>query len=515
MKKTLATCLLVGWALGSGSSPALVQDSQDQAVTVTAVEVPVRVYQKGEFVKNLTREDFEVYENGVRQEITAFEIRSKTIAPEAAAAPAEDIRPVQPRLFILIFNVYDYNQAVGDGIDYFIKDVFRRGDRLVVVVEDKILNIRQDDDPAKVGERLKEALKNYKSYSTFSTTRAYSELSTETERVFMYLQGNGEQSWYPTLSRFYTASQRIWDEYKRQFFSLDLDLYRSLIQKIKAVPGDKWVLCFEQRQLFPRMKKQSQMEIAIRQLLDNQTDPQGQVLAQQIKTMQLALQRSMDIVGGFPGDRLRDLFMQAGFTFHLIMLKSPRTMIAEDYELTDVGQDYEACYRRISEATGGAAIFSGKIAAAIQEASAKEDYSYLLVYQPKDTAGGKERKIDVKVARPGVEVVSLKQYVPEGKPLIAIADFKAEMKSVRFNLKNYTRVLTGGKRLGAADIRVVIFDDNSKQVFADHKTLELAKDETNITLNFPWIEPGSYFIVIDAYDRITAGKDVYSASIRL
>jgi len=515
MRCVLAFLALIGLAFGPTAIPAPPQDTQDQAITVTAVEIPVRVLQKGEFVKNLTREDFEVYENGVRQEITAFEIRSKTIAPEAATAPAENVRPVQPRLFVLIFNVYDYNQAVADGIDYFIKDVFRRGDQLVVVVEDKILNIRQDDDAAKVGERLKDALKNYKSYSTFSVTRAYSELSVETERVFLYLQGNGEQSWYTTLSRFYTASQRIWDEYKRQFFSLDLDLYRGLIQKIKTVPGDKWVLCFEQRQLFPRMKKQSQIEIEIRQLLDNQTDPQGQVLAQQIKTMQLALQRSMDIVGGFPGDRLRDLFMQGGFTFHLIMLKSPRTMIAEDYELTDVGQDYEACYRRISEATGGAAILSGKIAAAIKEASVKEDYSYLLVYQPKDTSAGKERKIDVKVAKPGVEVVSLKQYIPQGKPLISIADFKVGIKTIQFSLKNYTRTLTGGKRLGAADVRIVIFDDNSKQVFADHKTLELAKDETNITLNFPWLDSGSYFVIIDAYDRITAGKDVYSASIRL
>lgn len=515
MKRFFQSFIIVLWSLNSGPFPIQAQDKQGQAVTVTAVEIPVRVLHKGELVKNLTREDFEVYENGVRQEITAFEIISRRITPEAAISPGDLNVPAKPRLFVLIFNVFDYNRAVGEGIDYFFQNMFQRGDRLVIVVEDRILNIRQDDDAAKVSERLKDTLKTYKSYSTFSIIRAYSELAIEGEKVIQYLQSGGWSSWHPLLTRFYEANQRVWNEYKKQFFSLDIELYRSLVQRIKNLPGDKWALCFEQRQMFPKLKKQGPLEIEIRTLLDNQVEPQDQVLARQIQTMQLSLQKSMNIVQDFPGDRLRELFMQAGITFHLLMMKSPRTLISEDFELTDVGQDYEDCYRRISATTGGAAVFSNQIATAIKEASVKEDYRYLVVYSPKDTSGLKERKIDVKVKRPDVDVVSLKQYVAVGKPLISITDFKAGQKAIRFGLKNYVRILTEGKRLGAADVRIVLFDDNSKQVFADHKTLELIKDETNISLNFPRLESGSYFIIIDAYDRITGGKDVYSSAIRL
>jgi hypothetical protein len=45
--------------------------------------------------------------------------------------------------------------------------------------------------------------------------------------------------------------------------------------------------------------------------------------------------------------------------------------------------------------------------------------------------------------------------------------------------------------------------------------LELVKDETNISLNFPQLPAGSYFIIIDVLDRMTGGKDVYSGAIRL
>jgi hypothetical protein len=45
--------------------------------------------------------------------------------------------------------------------------------------------------------------------------------------------------------------------------------------------------------------------------------------------------------------------------------------------------------------------------------------------------------------------------------------------------------------------------------------MELIKDETNISLNFPQLASGSYFIIIDVLDRTTGGKDVYSSAIRL
>ena len=515
MRNRLFIAGLVFSILALACSPLRAQDKPGQAVTVTAVEVPVRVLHKGEFVKGLAKEEFEVYENGVKQELTGFEAISRRITPETAAAPGELSVPAKPRLFLLIFHIFDYGETVEQGIDYFFSDIFRPGDRLMVMSEERLLNVEQDDSPAKVSKRLKDVLKAFKTHSTAAVTRAYMDLSHEAEKLHQYLQGQGYASWHPMLSRFYDENQRVWNDYKRQFFTVDMELYRSLTQRLRDLPGDKWVILFEQRQMFPRLKRQGPLEVEIRTILDNQTDAQGQTLARQIQTMQLALQRSQDIVSGFPGEVLKELFIRAGITFHHLMMKSSRLIVSQDFELTDVGQDYEDCYRRISVATGGSSVFSNSVAEAVKEASVKEDFRYVLVYTPQDPSAAKERKIEVKVARNDVDVVSLKQYVAPGQALITIADFKAARQAIRFGLRNYARIPKEGRTVGSAAVRITIFNDASKQVFADGKTMDLIKDETNISLNFPQLPSGSYFIIIEVLDRTTGGKDVYSGAIRL
>jgi len=512
----LLPVLTIAAFLLPGAPAAPAQDKPGQAVTVTAVEIPVRVLQKGEPVKGLTKADFEVFENGVRQDITGFEIVSRRIVPEAAAVPEDGLKVLPAsKLFVLIFQIFDYGDAVEQGIDYFFQSVYRPGDRLMVLAEDRLLNVEPEDSPAKFSKRVKETLKAFKSYSTASVVRAYMDLSHEGEKLHQYLQGQGYASWHPMVSRFYDEYQRVWNDYKRKFFTVDMDLYRSLLQRIRTQAGDKWVILFEQRQMFPRLRRQGPLEVEIRTILDSQTDPQGQSLARQIQTMQLNLQKSMDIVKSFPSEALRELFLQAGVTFHQIMMKSGRVLDSQDFELTDVGEDYEDCYRRISVATGGSSVFSNKVAEAIKEASVWEDYHYLLAYAPQDPSGTKERKIEVKVGQKSVDVISLKQYIAAGKSTIVIADFKAGQKAIRFNLKDYARVATEGKTVGSAAVRITIFNDRSEQVFADGKTLELVKDETKISLSFPQLPTGSYFIIIDALDRTTGAKDVYSEAIRL
>jgi hypothetical protein len=518
MKKSIYLLIPLFMILNLSSDPSQSQDRTKQEVSVTAVEVPVRVLAKGETVRNLTKDDFEVYENGIRQTVTACEIVSRRISLDKTV-DAEALKvPQKPRIFILIFNIFDYNQTTGEGIDYFFQNIFRPKDQLVIVTEDRLLNMEKDDDPARIATRLKETLKTYKSFATASTIRSFTELNTAGEKVLLYLQGMSREepsSWEGYLIQFFELYRRVWDEYKRRFFTLDVGLYQSLIQRIERTNAEKWAFCFEQRNMFPVLKSEGPLESEIRKLTDSRIEPQDQVKVRQIQNIQREIQRSMDITQGFPGDKLKDLFMRAEITFHLILLKSTRVLFSQDFELRDVAQDYENCFREISAATGGYTTFNNKILEAVKEASVKEDYHYLVVYSPKDPSAGKERKIEVKVKKEGVDVISLKQFIAKAQPMITIADFQSGSKRIKFSLKNYAQISTEGKLHGTADVRIVIFDDKSAQVFSEGKTLDLIKDETTISLNFNQFKSGSYFIIIDAYDRLTSGKDVYSGAIRL
>lgn len=222
------------------------QKYPQEDVTVIAVEVPVRVLLKGKAVKDLTKEDFEIYENGKKQEITAFEVASRKIAISREVSEDELKIPPKPRLFFLIFNIFDYNEKVGDGIDYFFENVFQPGDRFIVLTEDKLLNIDIGKTLTEIIAELKETLKQTKVISTGTTVRAYNALDYELYR----LQNTSLEYGYFPYIRFIDNYIRAWKEYKRLNIYPDLRLYKSVLNRIRQIEGDKWRYAFSNASFF-------------------------------------------------------------------------------------------------------------------------------------------------------------------------------------------------------------------------------------------------------------------------
>jgi hypothetical protein len=497
------------------------QESLQKEVTVTALEVPVRVIHKGQVVKGLTKEDFEIYENGVKQEITAFEAITRKIS-----TPQEERKAKQKkRLFILIFNIFDYNEAIGEGIDYFFQNVFQQGDQFLILTEDRMLDIERGKNISEVILNLKETLKKYKIISTQSTLKTFRDLRREADRLLSLLRSAGREMdkltnvqltpLDQTMIRFFNNYQRTWNDYRRQYLIPDLELYRGIIRRIKQMEGEKWAICFQQREMFPRLKMAGRLDNEIRNWVDSQIDPRQQVKARIVQVKQQELQRTYDVSQNFPADGLRDLFMEANITFHLILMKSFRTVFSRDFELKEIASDYEDCFKNISLSTGGSSVFSNKASEALKEVTEKEDYYYLLVYSPKEDQSAEKRDIEVKVKKSGVDIIYLKHVPEKGIPPITITNFNADKKNIKFSLINYKMTKIEEKLTGIADIKITISDENSNKVFDEGKTLSLIKKETHISLNFNWLKSGSYFIVIQVVDKISQETDVFSRWIDL
>ncbi len=496
---------------------ALSQEKLKQDVTVTAVEVPVRVLHKDEIVKGLAKDDFEVFENGVKQDITAFEIVSRKIAGVPGLAPSPGPTKPRPRLFVLIFDIFDYTDAVGEAIDYFFTNIFREQDHLAIVTESRLLNIEGVRSAGALARNLKETLKNYKIISTKNILKAYDDLQEESGRLLQELRGEGGKlsNWDQAVAQFYDNYTRIWRIYRSQFIMPDVDLYQAVLKRIQPIDAEKWAVCFQQRELFPELKNEGPLEKEINKRKEGATDPIDQVKSRQIQSKQWQLQQEFDLAKNFPSDRLKNLFIGSGITFHLILMKSLKTIVSEDFHLREVAADYESCFKEISRSTGGYLAFSNKAQDALKEASEKEDYHYLLVYQPKGPLETRGKNIDVRVRKEGVDVYNLKQYMKLGSPVMTIADVNAGRQTLRFSLKNYAMVKTGKGLQGAAAVSVTIFDGQFNTAFAEGKTLDLVKDEIHIALNLGRLKPGSYFLLIEALDKITGEKDLYSRLIEL
>ena len=515
-KRTLYfLCLLFVLSWTYNLSLHQIQGKQQEEVTVIAVEVPVRVLQKGQYVKGLTKEDFELFENGIKQQITGFEVRSRRISVPVDI-PEEELK-IKPekRLFFLIFNIFDYTDAVGEAIDHFFTNTFRKGDKIIVLTEGNLLNIETGKGLSKVAQDLKDTLKKFKVISTAQILSSYKDLRSEADLLIMSLRGRG-QSWDQVVTRFYRNYERIWLEYKMQFITPDLELYRSIVKRIKTEEGEKWALCFQQREMFPKLRNEGPLERLIREKVETPTsNPIATAQQRNVRSMQMQLQRLFDVSGDMPTEVLKDLFMEANITFHLLLLKSIRLLVEKDFELREVGQDYEDCFRQISFSTGGQTFFSNKVVEAMEEVSQTEDFYYLLVYSPKADQADKQMDIDVKVNRKGARVFHLKKFAKKSVSPISIVDFQSGRKTISFSMENYHRVKMEGKLAGMAQVRISLFNEKSNKVYDETNTLSLIKEETHISIPFQQLKSGNYFIIIQVVDRITNHIDVFSKQIKL
>jgi hypothetical protein len=295
----------------------------------------------------------------------------------------------------------------------------------------------------------------------------------------------------------------------------DAGFYQELVQRVRPIEGDKWAVCFQQRDMFPKIKNASRLEREMSKWLGEQIDPQEQVKARNIQARMNDLERSFDLSRSISPDAMRDVFLSDDITFHLILLKSFRTLADQDFELKEVAGDYEESLKKISEATGGYLALNNQPMEALKEAAQLEDYHYLLVYSPKEGSAKNKKEIEVKVKRSGVEVISLKNFVPPRSTSIAIADFKAGGQKINFTLLHYQMAKVNDKTSGLADVKITIFDGASKKAFDEAKRLDLIKKETHVSLNFPQLKPGDYFIIIQVLDRVANRADVYSGVISL
>jgi VWFA-related protein len=127
--------LLIGLLSVSQTPQAQVDQRQPIRVGVDLVTTDVRVRHNGRFVSNLDKEDFAVYEDGVRQEIVSFVMSLggriyNVAAPPAASAPPGVILPASPppahgtgRIFVIFIDDAHLDPSLTPKVRHFLSEI--------------------------------------------------------------------------------------------------------------------------------------------------------------------------------------------------------------------------------------------------------------------------------------------------------------------------------------------------------------------------------------------------------
>ena len=344
------------------------QEIRHEAIAIN-VEVPVRVFRGGEFIDNLTIDDFELFEDGKKQKIDAvYLIKKTTIEREESELEKEvAMQRFAPkptlRQFVLVFEVIDYSPYLDDVIDHFFNHVFAPEDNLAIVTP----------------------LSTYHFNSELFAEKPVQEVSDELKKKLKkdIRLGNAE---YRSIMRRIIRGDAVYIDYLRlkRMRRFEQEKVLEFAETLKKIEGQKNVFFLYQRDAIPRPVE------AIGNLTTSDylyaTDELERDIAFDVDKVKQAFSDSM-ISAHFIYITGTEQYQQS------ILNMEPSGATTSDWSMHTFGALFE-----VAKATGGLTDSSANPAASFQKASDASENYYLLYYTPKDfTADGKFRKIKVRV----------------------------------------------------------------------------------------------------------------------
>lgn len=400
----LALLAVVG---APAQQPAAQAPSQDDQVTfkveINYVEVDAAVFDRqGAFVRDLRREDFEVLEDGVVQDVTAFTqvdipIERAEPAPLQARTVIEpdvvsNSRPFDGRLYVIILD--DKHTAalrsplVRKAAAQFITRYMADNDLAAVISTSGTTGATQEFTTNK--RLLLRAVDKFIGQKLRSETE---ERLDEYQRQRGIPRGEGD------------ALTRIDDplDMQRGYDArVSLDALARISDWVGSIRGRRKAIVFFSEGIdynifdFNR-REATTIQEKMRDVIASATRSNVSIYSIDPRGLTTLGDESINVSGGFPEDPSLNLSMQS---FN---------------ESLRLSQDN---LRSLAEETGGFAAvnqndFSNAFSRVVKDSSAY----YVLGYYPKnDRRDGRFRRIEVRVKRPGVEVRSRRGYTaPRGK----------------------------------------------------------------------------------------------------
>ncbi len=516
-----------------------------EKVTVTNVEVPVRVLYKGEPVADLTKDDFTIYENRKQVEINGFFVKRKKIkisTPPGTTEPTEPgtSLPSQPRMFVLAFNVTQYNEYFQEAVDHLFDKILRPTDHVIVFTNTTSREYPRIEDKSGVKQEIirdlkeasREARQRLQSFSNQLETSLKGTHPKEDIRFFLEPGSEGPDM-IGEMARFavriLTRYLEAWNEYKQRYLSPRVEQFYYFARYLEKVKGEKYVLNFYQFEFFPQIRVSSQIMFKLRSLSSTLTNTNDASLVAQGRVIDRLLSQmnnDYDLERGFPSEEITKLFSKVDATFHSFFIKASDPTILQDLEYRTVASDLENVLRGITDLTGGKNITSNELTASLEVISEIEDVYYILTYVPQDP--NVTGKLNIKVKNKKYQVFYddnfradyINEYLQKLEekiktPDIKIEDFSFRGKILAFTVKNYMMKKEGDNNIGRMKVRIKLTNSDNNAVFFDQaKILTAQKTEMKISLDaFKTIQKGEYDFLIDAVDMCTGKEDNFHEKV--
>jgi len=369
---------------------------EQHTVTVTNVGVTVRILDNSQFVKNLTMDDFELYENGIPQKIEAMYLVKNTNI-EREDTPKK-FYPNLSRHYYLLFQITDYNPQLEEAIDYFIHNIIQPGDTLDIWTPAKKYNLSSQALQTLTKEQIASEMKKIIRKDIQIGASYYRELMRDLKMLVRTIAGTvgGAGSSIVGLETDSTSNmfglEVLLPRYRQALYKMeDLRLFdeNNFIQfanLLKNKEGENFVYYFCQREYRPEINSNT----------FNTTQSIYQSHPEIMDQFQELFQYYYRTIT-FDVDKIRQAFANSQILFNFIFMNK----IPENVPGVYMREQSEDIYKALSEAaqaTGGCVDTSQNPGIGFKNALNRSNDYYLLYYSPKNyVRDGQFKNIEVRV----------------------------------------------------------------------------------------------------------------------
>jgi len=484
------------------------QEEVVERVEVVNREVLVRVFDGGEPVPGLTRKDFTVTENGNPVTITSCRMERRALAPTEtpAAESGETVARQRPRLFLFLLWWNEESRDWPKAWDYFLKHIFRPGDRVILAAERQVIQIYSPAEEKREIEDFFAKISGDLKRKHMEKIRLARELERCTKAFFEDLfQSNVEQR--VLLEIFKACYRGALDEYRLQRLRAHPVMLERLAAALRTVYTEKWALVFLQNECLPLLYRNSRLfsDAPLNAGSGEKSGEQAEPTAKKLKRFLDACDRSIrnaTDMAVFVRD-LRSLFIGAGATFHLFLSDaSDETHDSDFLRWFPVFSSWESAFRGIARDTGGDVQNTLKLKRALERAAARPDVYYVLTYKPQAPGLGKP-KIRIRVSRPGLKVVYARKLSPREIRPLKLSEPVWKKGVLRFSISDFLRE-TGVDGAVAGDVHIQVRSETpAGDPLVFEKILHPGEDAAAVEMRVNFPEPGEYILTVAARDRLS------------
>jgi len=385
--------------------PALVFSQQEQfEVSVINVEVPVRAFADGNFLDELTKQDFELYENGTLQKIEALYLIKKDQIKRTEMN--RDFMPFTGRHFFMLFQITEYNPRLEETIAYLFNHVLLPEDQLSVMTPVRNYNLSPDARKKFTNQQITKELTGILRKDTTIGEADYRNLMRDLKRMVRSLSGTSNRAFDTEssagsdmgialqLDRYLETMERM-----EKIRNLDGKRFLSLAASLKRLAGQKNVYFFYQREFRPQIPSST-----LNTMLSSY---QGQDnIEGRLQDLFQAYHRNISL----KIEPLERAFADSSLLFNFIFMNK-RPENTSGIEMQEQSEDVFRVLSQVAKATGGLVENSQNPATGFKTAADRSESYYLLYYSPSNyTADGSFNKIEVKIKAKDGQVFFKKGY---------------------------------------------------------------------------------------------------------